>query len=167
MTSPRRPLSGWPALRTVLGTLALILSLLGMHAGTGTSAAWAATGTAAATTVHHLGPGAIGPAGMVPEVVLPAEPAGDEAADPGLLVCALEAVDDTCASALTKAPVVSHLASRALLPSPGGGLTAPPLPWVAHFRPPWTLHWLNWPSAAPKAPGRAPPVSAGSANTSG
>ncbi|VWX45406.1 conserved hypothetical protein [Micrococcus sp. 116] len=111
--------------------------------------------------------GAIGPAGMVPEVVLPAEPAGDEAADPGLPVCALEAVDDTCASALTKAPVVSHLASRALLPSPGGGLTAPPLPWVAHFRPPWTLHWLNWPSAAPKAPGRAPPVSAGSANTSG
>lgn len=55
---------------------------------------------------------------------------------PGLPVCALEAVDDTCASALTKAPVVSHLASRALLPSPGGGLTAPPLPWVAHFRPP-------------------------------
>ena len=94
----------------------LILGLLGMHAGTGTSAAWAATGTAAATTVHHLGPGALGPAGMVPEVVLPAEPAGDEAADPGLPVCALEAVDDTCASALTKAPVVSHLASRALLP---------------------------------------------------
>ena len=99
MTSSRRPLSGWPALRTVLGTLVLILGLLGMHAGTGTSVAWAATGTAAATTVHHLGPGAIGPAGMVPEVVLPAEPAGDEVADPGLLVCALEAVDDTCASA--------------------------------------------------------------------
>ena len=66
MTSSRRPLSGWPALRTVLGTLVLILGLLGMHAGTGTSAAWAATGTAAATTVHHLGPGAIGPAGSAP-----------------------------------------------------------------------------------------------------
>lgn len=138
-STSRHPLSGWPALRTVLGTLALILSLLGMHAGTGTSAAGAATDTGVATAAQHFGPTTIGPAGTVLGVVLPAEPAGDEAAGHGPPDCALDAVDDNCTSALNKAPVVSHLASRALLPSPGGGLTAPPpLPWVAHFRPAWT-----------------------------
>lgn len=135
----RLDLSRRTALRPVLGILVLLLGLLGMHAGVGTGAVMAGIDTSASTVSQHPAPTTVDPAGWAPGDVLTAQPPGDnDAGGSGLPYCALEAGGDTCASSLTTPSVILDLEPRELTSFPGQGLTAPPLPWVIHFRLPWT-----------------------------
>ena len=134
----RLDLSRQPVLRSVLGTFVLLLGLFGMHAGVGTGAVVAGIDTSVLSASQQLEPMVTGTSSLISEDVLMAQPPEGAAFGQGLPYCALEAGGDACASSLTVPSLVLDLAPREHTSFPGQGLTAPPLPWVVHFRLPWT-----------------------------